>query len=741
MTVAARAGWGPARRLGFTDGVFAVAVFAGAALTFVVEPLVGKLLLPSLGGSPAIWNTTLAFFQAALLAGYGYAHLLQRLPSVRRQAALHLVVLVLAAAVLPLRVSTLFGPPWTSAPAPWLFLVLLVSLGPPFAAVSATAPLLQAWHARLRAGGDGGSPYRLYAASNLGSLLALAAYPTVIEPLLGLRAQSLIWSIAYAGFVLVLGAAAVAAWRTPAAPVQAAAETMAGASWRDRIRWLLLAAAPSSLLLGVTSAITSDVASVPFLWVLPLELYLLAFVIAFAVKPLGPPGWLLPLQILGAAAALISFSSAERNWAVELVIHLAAFAVTTLVCCLSLAARRPEPARLTEFYLWVAIGGVAGGAFNAFLAPVLFDRVWEYPAVLILSLLAWRDARARLGFEHTGWLVVGLVCPLALLIPHLRPPDFLRWALLAAPAVMALLLQRHTRAVAMLMTMLAFVSQVQGFGAYDETMRSFFGVVRIGGAKAEPLGPVRVMVHGVTLHGVQALDPRYRCTPTSYYAPGTVIGRTFAREAQLKPALRTAVVGLGAGTVATFVRPQDAMTFFEIDPLMAKIALDARQFTFLNGCAKGPVSVVIGDARLSLRRMPSGLYDLMLVDGFSSDSIPTHLLTLEAVRDYLRLLKPDGVLLLHLSNRNLALQGPAAAAVRDAGGSALYGVHWMYGNTSAYVDASESVLVVAHDPATLARYRGDFELRAPRPDVRPWTDDHTQVFGALIARMSGRAPD
>ncbi len=367
---------------------------------------------------------------------------------------------------------------------------------------------------------------------------------------------------------------------------------------------------------------------------------------------------------------------------------------------------------------------------------MLFDRVWEYPAVLILALLAWPEPRERLTIEEIGRLVVGLACPALLLIPVFRPPDFIRWALLLTPAVMAVLMQRRLRLAAMLLTMLTFVGQVEGFGDYREHFRSFFGVVRLGEGRAQPLGPVRVMVHGVTLHGVQALAPRLRCTATSYYAPDTVIGSVIRREQAGKPAMTMAVVGLGAGTVATFVRAADRMRFFEIDPLMARLALDRRRFTFLRDCARGPVDIVLGDARLSLRRERPHSYDLILVDGFSSDSIPTHLLTVEAVRAYFSLLKPDGVLLLHLSNRNLLLEGPAAAAAKAAGGHALYGEHWVYGSTSAYVDASGAALLAARTAATLARYHDDPQYRPAHPDARPWTDDHTNVWGALMARIA-----
>ncbi|HTI65939.1 MAG TPA: fused MFS/spermidine synthase [Caulobacteraceae bacterium] len=720
--------------------LFVGAVFVSAALVFLVEPLVGKLLLPVLGGSPAIWNTSLAFFQAALLAGYAYAHLLQRLSSVRKQMAVHLLVLAVAALVLPLRVSTLLGDPWQGAPALWLAAVMALSLGPPFAALSATAPLLQAWYARLAPPPAAGArnAYALYAASNLGSLLALAAYPAVVEPLLGLSRQASLWSLAYAGFALLMLALTAGAWRSPtAAAVAIAAVPATRAVWRERIVWLLLAAAPSSLLMGVTAHITADIASVPFLWVVPLELYLLTFVIAFAGRGSAPSSWLLGLQLLVVPASLTMLFDLTTPWPEQLVVHLASFFVVVLVCHRTLAARRPDPARLTEFYLWMSIGGVVGGGFNAFLAPVLFPGVWEYPAVLVLACLARPSTSARLEGRDLGWLVAGLVWIAPLLVPQLRLPDYVRGALMLAPAVLAVMLRDRAWAVVLLYAAMALAGEVQGVGRYREHHRSFFGVVHITDIPVRGLGQTRIMVHGTTLHGAQALAPGRACQPTAYYSAHTAIGRFFRTEQARKPALRMAAVGLGAGTVATFVRSADSMRFFEIDPLIARLTLDPARFSFVRGCAKGPVDVVLGDARLSLAREPAGRYDLVLVDAFSSDSVPTHLLTVEALRGYLGLLAPGGVVLLHLSNRNLELVGPASAAARAAGAHALEGEHWVEEGTSPYVESGGIVLLVAPDAHALDRYRGLPDWGPPKHAARPWTDDYTNVWGAMIARFRG----
>ena len=736
MTSVAYSGHEAKVRPALAPWLFVIAVFSSAALVFLVEPLVGKLLLPLLGGSPAIWNTSLAFFQLALLAGYGYAHALQKLSTVRRQMAVHILVLTIAALVLPLKITGLLGQPWVHAPALWLAAALALSLGPPFAALSATAPLLQAWYARLNgAGAPGGSPYKLYAASNLGSVLALAAYPALVEPLIGLSDQARLWSLAYAGFTLFLMAMTAMVWRAPAtaAPVLDRAPPT---GWAERSRWIALAAIPASLLTGVTAHLTADVASVPFLWVVPLELYLATFVIAFSGAPTGPPRWLLTLQVLAVPASLMMLFEPTTPWPEQLVIHLAAFFVTVLVCHQVLAARRPEPARLTEFYLCMSLGGVIGGGFNAFLAPLLFPDVWEYPAVLILALLARPSATAGREQLSPVWMVAGLIWVAPLCIPHLVLPDILRQALMLAPVVIAVMLRDRTKAVAILFAALAIAAEIQGIGRYREHHRSFFGVIHIADIPVPGLGLSRLMVHGTTLHGVQSQSPKLRCQPTAYYARPTIIGSVFAHERQLGP-LRMGVVGLGAGTVSTFVRPGDSMRFFEIDPLVERLTLDPKHFSFVHDCAKGPVDVVLGDARLSLAREPAHSYDFLMIDAFSSDSVPTHLLTVEALHGYLRLLKPHGVLLLHLSNRNLELTGPAAAAARAAGATVLKGVHWVDAATSPYVESPGIVLLVATDPHVLDPYRGAREWKEPIRPARAWTDDYTNVWGAMIARFRG----
>ncbi|HEX5379234.1 MAG TPA: spermidine synthase, partial [Phenylobacterium sp.] len=370
--------------------LFALTVFASAALVFMVEPMVAKMMLPLLGGGPSIWNTSLAFFQGMLLVGYLYAHLLQKVRSLKAQAFVHLGLLIAAGLVLPLHVWTLFGPPGSDHPALWLLGALTASIGAPFAVLSATAPLVQSWHARTLHAETGAEPYALYVASNLGSLLALLAYPAIVEPLTPLHGQTLAWSLVYAVFVMMIGALALYVARRNGAIAEAPPELQAGIAptWRDRALWTVLAAIPSSLMLGVTTHITTDVASAPFLWVIPLALYLLTFILAFASRPPISSETTLLFQAAAVVGCVSLLPFVGVGLAVSLPLHLVCFFLTALMCHQAMVARRPDPAHLTEFYLWMSVGGVVGGSFNAFLAPVIFSSVVEYPLVLALACLA-----------------------------------------------------------------------------------------------------------------------------------------------------------------------------------------------------------------------------------------------------------------------------------------------------------------------------------------------------------------
>lgn len=720
---------------------FAVAIFLSASLVFMVQPMIAKMILPLLGGSPAVWNASMAFFQAALLAGYAYAHALQRLPSLRLQALIHLTLLGAAALFLPLHVSSLMGEPTVEKPVVWLLGVLALSVGAPFAVLSATAPLLQAWYARVRRGEpDAENPYVLYAASNLGSMLALLAYPLIVEPAIALNAQTLTWTAGYGLFAAVILGLTLLMWKAPnALPAAAPAVKATPISWTTRLTWVALAAVPTSLMLGVTTYISTDVASAPFMWVLPLALYLLTFVVAFQAKPVigQESGLIFQAAFVALCAAVMSLSAI--NWGLNLFLHLGAFFFSALICHQALVARRPEAEHLTEFYLLMSLGGVVGGAFNAFLAPVIFNFVAEYPIVLALAGLARPWGQGMPSRKDIAFAAAGVACALAVWLMRSHAElALVALALLVPAAGLALMV----RGRALLFTAVIGAILAQAALAPDGrqlllTARSFFGVHRVKVENVPELGgPVNLLFHGTTLHGAEPQNAAYLCRPSNYYASVTAIGQTYLGVQAQRSNMRMGVVGLGGGSVAAYVRPGDSLRFFEIDPEVNRIASNPAYFRYMSDCAKGPVDVVLGDARLTVAREPAGTYDLIHLDAFSSDAIPTHLLTVEALNVYFRALKPNGVLLLHISNRNLALEGPAAAAAKAAGATALVQRYRKPAGGNMLAANSTDVMILSRDPRALAAFAADPRWR-PANDrgVRAWTDDYTNVAGALIAKM------
>lgn len=740
-----------------TPILFAVAIFTSASLVFVVQPMVAKLVLPMLGGSPSVWNTSMVFFQAALLAGYGYAHGLQKVRSMKAQVMVHLGLLALAALFLPLTVSGVLGDPNPASPAMWLLATLALSVGAPFAVLSATAPLLQAWFARVRAGhADGQNPYVLYAASNLGSFLALLAYPALIEPLITLSGQRISWSVGYGLFVLMVAALAVVVWRAREriAEVETPLARSAPIPWARKGVLVLLAAAPSSLMLGVTAHLSTDVASAPFLWVVPLALYLLTFVIAFSARPAIPLWVTLTLQAAVAAACASLMGANTGEWLLMFGTHLATFFFTTLMCHQLMAERRPAPDRLTEFYLLMSLGGVVGGAFTALIAPVIFNAVWEYPLVLVLVGLARPWGGKTYEIKEVALLgavaVLALAPPVVLEVVRYDAELRAQWGdarmgqiaqvVIGIGAIAAFLLRDRallfTLALALIVGSSHFISR-----GYDWSLseRSFFGVMRVAVTPDEGLGgTTHVLMHGTTLHGAQARSPAHECRPTMYYAPATPIGQAAQLVQARGPSAVIGVVGQGSGAMAAYKRAGDRMTFYEIDPMVDRLSRDPQWFTYISKCAQGPIDTVLGDARLTLEREPDAKYDLLIVDAFSSDAVPTHLLTQEALKGYLRVVKPDGVVLLHLSNRNLEITLPTVAAARALGAA---DQHQIYQKSpeAGMAEASTEALAISPTEAGLADFRADARWRTLSPtEVKPWTDDYVNLFGAMLRSMRGQ---
>ena len=757
--------------------VFALATLLSAALLFVVQPMVGKMLLPILGGSSAVWTTCMLFFQAGLLAGYLYAHLLTRRVAPRWQVVVHAAVLALPLVVLPIGLGGRLPPAGGDAPIPWILATLGLIAGGPFFALASTGPLVQSWLASSRHA-SAKDPYFLYAASNLGSFGGLILYPAVLEPLLPLTtpgaallpprlspaSQSAVWAVGYVVFAAIVLAAGVLAARRPR--LVETPEAAPAPSARERALWVFLAFIPSSAVLGVTQYMTSEIAAIPLLWVVPLALYLLTFVLAFSKRLAPPPvGTGVALAILAVAVAGSMTVAVHTLGRLLLPLHLACLTALGLSCHGRLAASRPAPGRLTEFYLWVALGGVLGGLFNAILAPWLFDSVVEYPLAIFLGVLA----RPR-SFETTplrvtwGSRLLDFAVPVALgaasvVLSFLQPEDpqgaktsqiLLQ---VGVPSALCLALLGWRLRFALSLGALLFVGWWQASAPFVSLHRerTFFGIHRVSRfvgpwfavEEGGTTGPVqrrefRALIHGATRHGIQAVDPAFARTPTTYYHRDGPLGQTWAALGLDARARRIGLVGLGAGTIAAYGVPGQRMTFFEIDPAVVRIARDPRLFTFVTD-SKAQIDFVVGDGRRGLAAEADGTFDVLVIDAFSSDAIPAHLLTREAVAMYLRKLAPGGVLLLHVTNQFLRLESVVSAIAGDLGAAGA--IQWdavMEPGPALEGKAGSTWAVLAPIPATLAPLRDDARW-IPLPLASPdraerrvlWTDDRSDLLSVL----------
>lgn len=741
--------------------LYALTLFTSATLLFLVQPMFAKMVLPLLGGTPAVWNTCMVFYQAALLAGYVYAHVSIRLLGPRRQAMLHLLLVLLPWLVLPIGVAPGWTPSPEANPIPWLLTLLSLSVGLPFLAISATGPMLQAWFADT---GHPGSkdPYFLYAASNAGSMLALLGYPILVEPTLPLAEQSKAWTLGYALLVVMLFLAAIGLWRSrPAAdpfetpetpdPETEAAERRTP-TWRLRMRWLVLALAPSSLLLGVTTHIATDIASVPLLWVVPLALYLLTFILVFARHQLLPHRWMLRVQpfFVLPLAAWFCLNLAETNW-LMVPLHLITFFVVTMVCHGELAASRPGTKHLTEFYLWMSLGGVLGGTLNAIVAPLLFSTVIEYPLMLAASCLLrpWTGrsttpSRALLlDFALPVMMAVVLVGVVrgSNLLGHELP--LWQGAIVLGVAAIACLsfvgrplrLGLGTATIMLVSGLLMNQSGPARWGLIPSSLavahleRSFFGVIRV---RHDASAQTNTMVHGSTRHGMQSSKTELRREPLTYYHRSGPLGQAIAALDGAGRLRHLAVIGLGTGSIAAYGRPGMEITYYEIDPAVLRLAKDPRFFTYLAD-SHAKLDVVLGDARLMLATAPPRGYDLIAVDAFSSDSIPIHLLTREALHLYLDKLADGGLIVMHVSNRYLRLEPIVGRLAQEAGLLCLAQRDDVSEEDRALGKESSHWAVLARRPADLQKLADD--KRWHRPEVGPrvplWTDDFSNILSVF----------
>jgi len=808
--------------------VFLGASFLGAALLFAIEPFAARQVLPIFGGSPSVWNASVMFFQIELLAGYIYAHVLTSRFGLRTQAVVHGLVLLVALAY-PVGMSTMGSA--TTLPTSvgagsvdvWLLLwMLLKSVGLPFFAVASAGPMLGLWFGRSshRASGD---PYFLYAASNTGSFVGLLAYPFVIERVLPLDGQAFWWRVGFGGFVVLLWIGAALMVRRqdtshspphphPHATPHANAGAHVGARgtrgsspssfssrsrWKQWLWWVFLAYVPSSLMLGVTQYISTDLAPVPLLWVVPLGVYLLTFVAAFsrmgdAVGRIADRLW----PILAVAVLAAFLLHARQPILVIVSLHLGVLVVAGCVCHSRLRADRPGVERLTEFYLALAVGGALGGVFNSLIAPLLFNDLYEYPLMIALACLAVPEPKRMRTHAHShksrflGYLqqsrLIWLV-PVALgawvwfgpqvvqgmfahgngSLPGVygQPGGGLGHQLelvlrVGLPVFGVYLFSARPRLFGLAVAAVFVGSVLAPVGTHVELkQRTFFGVHRVEIDKADNY---RRLMNGATVHGVESLDPARKGEPLAYYHRRGPAGFVFGLQDRNKVPefAHVAVVGLGAGSLAAYGKPGQQFDFFEIDPMVVRIAKDPRFFSFLTDC-KARTRFVLGDGRRMLLAEPAHTYDIIVLDAFSSDAVPIHLLTSEAIALYARRLKPDGILLFHLSNLHLELAPFVAAACEtldDAGDHApgLKGRGGGGGRGGMWVRVRRDIetiqdqqrtgrfastwLVASRNGSLREMFDRDARWVTPHRAARPWTDTHADIVAALLARLD-RSPE
>lgn len=716
--------------------LFIVTILAGSFLLFLVQPLFGRVVLPVLGGSPNVWNTAMLFYQAVLLGGYVYADRLQRLPQ-RRQLQVHLGLFAVAALTLPVGMAGWF-PPAGADPQLWLIGLLLASIGPLFFVVSAQAPLLQAWFARTD-DAAAANPYFLYAASNLGSFAALMAYPLLVEPLAGLSVQRWAWSAGFVALAVLTALSGLQAGGGAARPALAAPAI----PLRRRLHWALLAAVASALLLSTTTHLTTDIMAMPLLWVVPLALYLLSFVIVFSgvgagatrlAQALGPLG----LVLLGSWACL-----AGGGPGVGILFALAGLLLLLLLCVAlhgTLAMNRPEAAGLTSFYLWMSAGGALGGAFCALVAPMLFPWPWEHP-LLLLAAAALLPGR-RWVRHRAVWLALPLIALLCwgavtrfgtVAIDRSNAWPWPSLLAVGTAAVLALALAGRrwpfVAALACLMLALGGVVQLETDAA-GKRQRSFFGVYTVD---PRPRAGYVALMHGTTMHGAQSLRPDLVAEPMTYYLREAGIGHGLDL---MGSDARIGVVGLGTGTLACHAKTGQHWTAWEIDPLVVDIA--RTRFNYIARC-KPDMAIVLGDARLTLAQTRNGRLDLLAIDAFSSDAIPLHLMTAEAFALYGRALAADGLLLVHISNRFLDLEPVLAAIATDGGWQArVLQLPPPRDRGDGWIVAGSTWVALSRDPAridALAAAGGDWRALTARDGMSVWRDDFASVLPVLRWRQ------
>lgn len=739
--------------------LFSATLFTSASLLFWIQPLIAKTLLPLWGGAPAVWNTCLLFFQSMLLIGYLYALASSRWLNLRAQIALHVVLMLLIGIYLwqsPVQAPVLSSLQHGS-PTLVLLETLLFSIGLSFFIISASNPLLQSWFSKSKHH-LAVDPYFLFAASNAGSLIALVAFPLVLEPSLGLNEQHQFWRV---GFAVLVTLTCVIAFRlepwatfSPGGPHYKEPESSTiepdpKVTAIRRVRWLALSFVPSSLMLGVTTYITTDVGAVPLLWVIPLALYLLTFVLAFTKKQFASTASLSRVMVVAALVVTLILASGatEPAWALILA-NLGFFFVAALMCHRQLAHDRPSTTHLAEYYLWIAFGGALGSFFNVFIAPTLFTSVLEYPLAIVLACMLQRgepkgtksdNKQSNFGL-HKNYLDVIyplglyiLTVSLAILVGYLRLSSS-TIELIIVLGIPLIIINHFFRerpirfALGLCAVMLGTVYYTGDAGRTIHIGRNFFGTIRV---TTDSMGSVNSFYSGNTIHGRQFVDPPRRCEPLSYHHENGPLGQVMAvfNAAPANP--RVAVIGLGVGAMASYAKPGQEWTFYEINPDVIKLARSSEHFTYLQGCAGGSVSVVEGDARLSLQNAPEGHYGLIVFDAFSSDAIPVHLLTHQALDLYLSKLAEGGILAFHISNRSLDLK-PILADLAESRKLIGIGFDDLKPDSLEGKDPSQWVVMARSAPEiSNLSINSQWERLRGRKGSRVWSDDFSNIVGAI----------
>ncbi len=735
-------------------GVFTASIFLSAVLLFSVQPMFSKLVLPLLGGSSSVWNTAMVFFQGTLLAGYIYAHLISKYFGLMTQIIIHAFVLLVGCFFLPLSIASGWTPPETGPQAFWLIALFAVSVGAPFFAISANAPLLQRWFSRT-SDKNADDPYFLYAASNAGSLLSLCLYPILFEPFLRLQEQTSLWSMGYLVLIVVIVSSGWFGYKNkstlkssyPATDGETGAATR---SLSEVLVWVALAFIPSSLMLGVTSHITVNIASAPFLWIMPLALYLLTFIFAFSKRTLVTSKQLRFVYYLSICAALWAGFFVE-NILLSIVITLVCYFIIALGCHIRLVGKRPHVSRLTEFYIWMSLGGVLGGIFNALLAPLIFPTIYEYVIVLVLALFIYFKADKSFSSQRafnrellriifitvlmfTGLVIAKLPLSVSVFVTGIYFVYGLRKLSEEKNISLAL-------GVSLICSLTVLVPMMNSDAVLRD--RSFFGIIHVEADEGE-YGVVHKFLHGDTIHNYQLQTDGLKTVPLAYYSRGNTfdLGLQFARSMSSDPAnFSVSMIGLGAGAMSCYEKATDNWTYFEIDPAVVEMATNSDYFSYMQDCSYNS-DVRIGDARLKFQDVQKNSQDYIIVDAFSSDSIPAHLVNKEALELYRSRLKPGGLIFFHTSNRVLDVSSVVVNLAENANLDSRFiklrdFEDYPY---SKYVAPSDAVIVgSAKQMEALSESDEKWRRYIASPDVGLWSDDYSHILGTLKASYKKNA--